>query len=105
MEERERDPRQRQRAEGMCVGLRNIGNTCYVNSLLQTYFLLPTLRDTVLAANANEILFVEHKCPEIENTDDPELKKALAMSMGMEITDGDGTDKQESAEATGDESR
>ncbi|KNC53974.1 ubiquitin carboxyl-terminal hydrolase [Thecamonas trahens ATCC 50062] len=31
------------------VGLKNIGNTCYVNSLMQTYFHLPVLRYAVLS--------------------------------------------------------
>lgn len=42
-------PDQRVRTD-MCVpvGLRNIGNTCYLNSLLQVYFHLPAFRRTVL---------------------------------------------------------
>ena len=30
------------------VGLKNIGNTCYFNSLLQTYFAIPDIRNAVL---------------------------------------------------------
>ncbi|KAL9644153.1 hypothetical protein ABK040_005617 [Willaertia magna] len=33
------------------IGLKNIGNTCYVNSLLQTYFLIPTFRQLVFSFN------------------------------------------------------
>jgi len=87
MQEREKDPRQRQRAEGMCAGLRNIGNTCYVNSLLQTYFLLPPFRNTILGVNANEAgepEFAEHALV------DDELKQALALSMeGAECSSND----------------
>lgn len=32
------NPEQRVRKSGVPVGLKNIGNTCYFNSLLQTYF-------------------------------------------------------------------
>ncbi len=33
------------------VGLKNIGNTCYINSLLQTYFFLPRFRKLILEYN------------------------------------------------------
>lgn len=31
------------------AGLRNVGNTCYINCIVQTYFHLPSLRSEVLA--------------------------------------------------------
>lgn len=31
------------------VGLKNVGNTCYFNSMIQTYFNLPIVRDHVLS--------------------------------------------------------
>lgn len=34
------------------MGLKNVGNTCYVNSLLQAYFALPEFRSFVLAFRA-----------------------------------------------------
>eukprot|EP01129_Flabellula_baltica_P010082 TRINITY_DN4219_c0_g1_i1.p1 TRINITY_DN4219_c0_g1~~TRINITY_DN4219_c0_g1_i1.p1 ORF type:complete len:1045 (-),score=277.12 TRINITY_DN4219_c0_g1_i1:22-3108(-) len=44
------DPSGYTREEGMPIGLRNVGNTCYVNSLLQTYFMLPPLRHFILSS-------------------------------------------------------
>eukprot|EP01130_Rhizamoeba_saxonica_P016180 TRINITY_DN7430_c0_g1_i2.p1 TRINITY_DN7430_c0_g1~~TRINITY_DN7430_c0_g1_i2.p1 ORF type:complete len:407 (+),score=98.88 TRINITY_DN7430_c0_g1_i2:41-1261(+) len=38
------------REEGMPVGLKNVGNTCYANSLLQAYFNIPLLRKEILSA-------------------------------------------------------
>lgn len=38
------------------VGLENIGNTCYLNSLLQFYFTIKPLRDLVLKINAFKML-------------------------------------------------
>lgn len=43
------------------VGLENIGNTCYLNSLLQYYFTITPLRDAVLG-------FVSEPLEEISNT-------------------------------------
>ena len=42
------NPHHRIREPGMGVGLKNIGNTCYVNSLLQTYFSIPELREAIM---------------------------------------------------------
>lgn len=35
------------------MGLKNVGNTCYVNSLLQAYFYLDFFRDTILSFQDN----------------------------------------------------
>ncbi|KAJ4459325.1 hypothetical protein PAPYR_4615 [Paratrimastix pyriformis] len=39
---------QTKREPGMPTGLCNVGNTCYFNSLLQTYFMMPAFRRAVL---------------------------------------------------------
>ncbi|CAH2350115.1 ubiquitin carboxyl-terminal hydrolase 2 [[Candida] railenensis] len=41
-------------AENWPAGLDNIGNTCYLNSLLQYYFVLKPLREMILGFNENE---------------------------------------------------
>lgn len=50
MEEQEEGfhPFERARAPGVPCGLMNIGNTCYVNSLLQTLFHIQAFRDEIL---------------------------------------------------------
>lgn len=42
------------REEGIPAGLKNVGNTCYLNSLLQTYFMLPFLRNQILSYEPTE---------------------------------------------------
>ena len=39
----------RQRQEGVPVGLKNVGNTCYFNSFIQAFFFLPNMSEKVLA--------------------------------------------------------
>ena len=41
------NPEQRKRVEGTPVGLKNVGNTCYFNSLMQTYFMIPKLVEEI----------------------------------------------------------
>ena len=41
-------------AENWPAGLDNIGNTCYLNSLLQYYFCIKPLRDLILTFNEND---------------------------------------------------
>jgi hypothetical protein len=42
------DPRTLIKADGVAVGLKNIGNTCYCNSLLQTYWAIGAFREAII---------------------------------------------------------
>ena len=42
------NPEQRKREDGVPCGLKNIGNTCYFNSLLQVYFNMPDFVNAIL---------------------------------------------------------
>lgn len=46
------------RLAGHPCGLQNVGNTCYLSSLLQVYFYIPKLRQAILAYNPTEIIEV-----------------------------------------------
>lgn len=45
------NPNERMRVAGIPAGLKNVGNTCYFNSLLQTYFRIPRFVEAVLKFN------------------------------------------------------
>ncbi|KAJ5069991.1 specific protease [Anaeramoeba ignava] len=42
------NPKLNLREELIPIGLKNVGNTCFLNSLLQTYFMLPSFRNEIL---------------------------------------------------------
>lgn len=48
------NPEERKRKDGVPVGLKNVGNTCYFNSLLQSYFTIPAFARTILATSPKE---------------------------------------------------
>lgn len=43
------DPTTLERVGKTPVGLKNVGNTCYLNSLIQTYFMMPIIRKAVVS--------------------------------------------------------
>lgn len=64
---REPTPLERRRDGLLPVGLRNVGNTCYLNSLIQAYFGLPSLRSAVLRLpDAPPAAVLEEQKPTVE---------------------------------------
>ena len=52
-------PDQRLRDKDLPVGLRNIGSTCYFNSLLQVYYSMPHVVTTILDFKDEDIKAVD----------------------------------------------
>jgi ubiquitin C-terminal hydrolase len=48
-------PDQRLREKDLPAGLRNIGSTCYFNSLLQVYYSMPHFVETILEFSDGDI--------------------------------------------------
>jgi ubiquitin C-terminal hydrolase len=44
------------------VGLKNLGCTCYMNSLIQQLFMIPQLRESILASPDNHVGKIEESC-------------------------------------------
>lgn len=63
------------------AGLNNIGNTCYLNSLLQYYFVIKPLRDYIL--NFNEVFSVE----EYEKNEKYTIRRIGGRTVGLKETE------------------
>ena len=64
-------PKDRKREPGIPVGLKNVGNTCYFNSLIQTYFNIPEFVELILKHNLEQ---AEENKEKIEGSD--KIKKS-----------------------------
>lgn len=65
------DPTTLERVANTPVGLKNVGNTCYLNSLIQTYFMMPIIRKAIVSykpAQAPPAKSADNKAP-AENFD------------------------------------
>lgn len=47
-------PKERRREPGIPVGLKNVGNTCYFNSLIQTYFNIPAFVELIMKFDTHD---------------------------------------------------
>lgn len=63
------------------AGLNNIGNTCYLNSLLQYYFVIEPLRDYIL--NFNEVFNKE----EFEQNEKYQIRRIGGRTVGLKETE------------------
>ncbi|KAJ3447100.1 ubiquitin carboxyl-terminal hydrolase [Anaeramoeba flamelloides] len=70
------NPYERMRIEGIPTGLLNVGNTCYVNSMIQSYFMLPHFRKKILQfrPTQQEIKELTTNQNNEKNVDLPELE-------------------------------
>ena len=76
------------------VGLKNVGNTCYFNSLLQTYFMIPAFRQGVF-----NILGRDISCNESESGDS--MEGVLAKTEGEIIAGSDQSDANKENQPAG----
>jgi Ubiquitin carboxyl-terminal hydrolase len=72
------NPTMRVRQEGVPAGLRNVGNTCYLNSMLQTYYMFPPLRTAILSFPA---ALLEH-CEDTQQKDVLRFMQELQLLFG-----------------------
>eukprot|EP01113_Clastostelium_recurvatum_P034055 TRINITY_DN4575_c0_g1_i2.p1 TRINITY_DN4575_c0_g1~~TRINITY_DN4575_c0_g1_i2.p1 ORF type:complete len:1155 (+),score=301.78 TRINITY_DN4575_c0_g1_i2:51-3515(+) len=87
------NPSDHLRAPGVAAGLKNVGNTCYVNSLLQTYFMIPGLRQAVLSFTPRIDITLPAAHASLPSTsslsvDDPELADLPPLISVSGDTDG-----------------
>ncbi|PRP79760.1 hypothetical protein PROFUN_12622 [Planoprotostelium fungivorum] len=72
------NPQFRKREDNVPVGIKNIGQTCYVNSLLQAYFHIPKLKRAILSyptkVEPSDINPVEDEPSKKEDTDKMDLE-------------------------------
>ena len=52
---------ERQRDEAIPVGLKNVGNTCYFNSILQAMFFLPNVTTKIIQHDFDKTQYPRHE--------------------------------------------
>ena len=70
-------PKERRREPGIPVGLKNVGNTCYFNSLIQTYFNIPAFVELIMKSNTLDESVAPAKSDKEKAEAKPELVNKL----------------------------
>jgi ubiquitin carboxyl-terminal hydrolase 25/28 len=70
-------PKERRREPGIPVGLKNVGNTCYFNSLIQTYFNIPAFVELIMKSNTLDESAIPAKGDKEKAEAKPELVNKL----------------------------
>ena len=55
------NPDERDRQAELPVGLKNLGNTCYFNSFIQSFFFMPHMQRKILEARVNQTFQPPHE--------------------------------------------
>lgn len=73
-------------AEDWPAGLDNIGNTCYLNSLLQYYFCIKPLRETILSFDDSKVMELKGKKRKVggRNVEDLELLRSAQFILRLQ---------------------
>lgn len=77
------NPRERKRQPGVPVGLKNIGNSCWFNVIIQPLFHIPAFRDMIL--NFSQDVDIDEQMEETQKSSRqlvPALRKLFALMIG-----------------------
>ncbi|CAL4115811.1 unnamed protein product [Meganyctiphanes norvegica] len=81
------NPRERMREHGSHIGMKNIGNSCWFNVVIQPLFHIPQFRDLILkfnqSVNGEECMSVEEN-QKISKHLVPSLRRLFALMLGSE---------------------
>jgi ubiquitin carboxyl-terminal hydrolase 25/28 len=79
------NPEKKLRKDGIPVGLRNVGNTCYFNCLLQIYFMLPQFVKRIMGYKHEEYKEVQSKRAKKEEEKKEEIRKKVSLDLAMNL--------------------
>jgi ubiquitin carboxyl-terminal hydrolase 25/28 len=80
------------------AGLANMGNTCYVNALLQTYYMIPQFQQAVITAQLKDITPQPQAAEATDKMDTSVDETSPLPVMGPSLRPDDETDKKYSVE-------